>query len=935
MGFSTAQTDAVCLHCGANLSGKEAFAGYCLCCLFNSALGAGNAELSEPSGWFDHYEVETHPDGSFVELGRGAMGVTYKAVDTTLRFPVALKAIQLPASEQQVARERFLREARAAARLRHPHVASVLYFGVRDEGQCFYAMEFVDGETLAARVQRSGPLPAGEALEIISQVASALEASEKQGLVHRDLKPANLMLVKGSSLEVKVIDFGLAKALNDDAGERTLTHGAFVGTPAFASPEHFSGEAVDARSDFFSLGATLWFLLCGKAPFRGQNPAEIHARQLDGNLTVKDLTSARVPQPVIDLACSLLQTDPAKRPQSAEALRKAISQCQAALSERTTKRFLRPAVLVPCIVLLLAAAGVTFFVLHHGQSADIPERSLAVLPFENLGAGTDNTFFADGVQDDILTELAKVADLRVISRGSVQTYRDPVKRPAPSQIGEALGVHYLLSGTIRRDATRIRVNVQLIEAASGREKWAEHYDRELADLFAIQSQIAEQISRELKAELSAGEKALIEETPTRDLAAYELYLHAKELMANFDEATLGWESLYTAVRLLDEATTRDPSFALAWCLLAEAHDNLYWYNADHTDSRKGMAETALENARRLRPDLGEVHLAVAVHLKASRDYQAVRRELELARQTLPNSVELLTLLGDVDLHQGRWRDGLQHYEQASALDPKDVQLISYQLEIYQWHRRYNDARRLLDQAGKAGMKSVSIDYTKAVLLWQEKGDTSGLHSLLDEPAGPLRAIGRATLLKIQCALADRNFATTETILNADPKQEFEGGQRRFLCRDFVLGWIKYSSGDLAAAQKALVEARPLQQAYVEKWPDDPNPLMLLAVTDARLGHKEDAIREAREAVAMRPISQDAIDGPSLGQDLAEVYLLVGERELAIQQLEALEQTPRALTYGFLAKMPNWDALRNDARFQQLILRMKPIPIENVRQSGDN
>jgi serine/threonine protein kinase len=229
----------------------------------------------ERSRRFDHYEICAHSDGTFVELGRGAMGVTYRAIDTTLRFPVALKVIDATIADQQVYRERFLREARAAARLRHPHVASVLYYGVRSDGQCFYAMELVEGETLARRIQRSGPLPVRETLDAIAQVAGALEAAEKEGLVHRDLKPANLMLVDGPGINVKVIDFGLAKVVAGSETAETTTQEGFIGTPAFASPEQFSGAPVDRRSDYFSLGSTLFYLLTGHAPFPSNQIGEI------------------------------------------------------------------------------------------------------------------------------------------------------------------------------------------------------------------------------------------------------------------------------------------------------------------------------------------------------------------------------------------------------------------------------------------------------------------------------------------------------------------------------------------------------------------------------------------------------------------------------------------------------------------------------------
>lgn len=930
MGTAAIPEKAVCRRCGARISPDTSYSGYCFSCLLGPALDSDDRSQDEQERNFAHYEIQRHPDGSFVELGRGAMGVTYRAIDTTLHFPVALKVIDPRVAGLEVNRERFLREARAAARLRHPHVASVLYYGIGPSGQCFYTMEFVEGETLAARVQRSGPLPVGDALEVIAQVASALEAAEQPGLVHRDLKPANLMLVKGKGINVKVIDFGLAKVVGGDETTESLTRDGFVGTPAFASPEQFCGVEVDRRSDYFSLGSTLFYLLTGAAPFKADRVNQLEEQVAKGLVPMDRLKAAAVPRPVRELVASLLSADPAKRPQTGQALCEAIANCQrsagTAKSETAHRNRLAVALAGGIGLLLLCAVAVYSF---RSRPTESSAKSIAVLPFDNFSPNTDESYFADGVQDEILTNLAKVADLQVISRGSVQTYRNPANRPAPREIGSALHVHYLVSGSVRRAGDQLRVTAQLVEAATGRELWAERYEGNLANVFGIQTQIAEEVSQELQTTLSWKEKATIAEPPTHDFTAYELYLQAKELLENYNESIQQWDPLYSAVRLLEEATTRDPKFVLAWCRLAEAHDNLYWYNADHSDSRRAAAQSAIDRAMQLRPDLGEVHLAVAVHLMATNsDSMAVRRELEIASQTLPNSAQIFGRLAKVDMRQGRWKDAVENLTKAITLDPKSHDLITLRNDLYQYHRRYGDLQRLLNESAAAGISSGSIDFTRAAIVWQEKGDTSAFHTLLDPPMGPLRAIGRATLLKIQCALADRNFDAARQILAADPKQEFEGGEKKFLCREYVLGWIERCAGNEGAARDAYTKARPAQQAYVEKWPDDPNPLIVLATTDAGIGRRDDAIAEARAALAKRPIDQNAIEGPVLAGDLAQVYLWLGEREEALQQLEALAQVPRALSYGYLAKVPTWDALRWEPRFQKLLSSLGPIPIEN-------
>jgi serine/threonine protein kinase len=306
MGTAAIPEKAVCRRCGARISPNDSYSGYCFSCLLGPALDSDDRSDDQQERNFAHYEIQTHPDGSFVELGRGSMGVTYRAIDTTLRFPVALKIIDPRVAGLELNRERFLREARVAARLRHPHVASVLYYDIGPRGQCFYTMEFVEGETLAARVQRSGPIPVSDALEMIAQVASALEAAEHPGLVHRDLKPANLMLVKGKGINVKVIDFGLAKVIGGDETTESLTQGGFLGTPAFASPEQFCGREVDRRSDYFSLGSTLFYLLTGRAPFKADRVNQLGDQITKGAIPIDRLKAAAIPRPVRELVASLL-----------------------------------------------------------------------------------------------------------------------------------------------------------------------------------------------------------------------------------------------------------------------------------------------------------------------------------------------------------------------------------------------------------------------------------------------------------------------------------------------------------------------------------------------------------------------------------------------------------------------------------------------------
>src|SRR6478735_5099363 len=426
-----------CPTCGAALEETFGGGGGCMSCLLRAGIGSEEEEVKRDSTpdalgdskRFGIYEIDCHADGSLCELGRGAMGVTYRATDTSLRRKVALKIIKTDIAERSAdARERFVREARAAAAFRHEHIATIYQFGMRLEtGQYFYAMELIEGETLEDRVRSAGPLDARMTIKIAQQVTSALTAAEKHGLVHRDLKPANLMLVSSdgetahvannTKLLVKIIDFGLAKAIHTQIDPKSLTHDRFVGTPAFASPEQFEHSALDVRSDIYSLGETIWFALTGKTPFAGRSVSEIHRAQKSNALPTEQLKAAHVPFRLRSVLGSMLAFEPASRPGTTD-LAARLQRCS---HEARKTRRTRVALAVAALV-ILGMSALFVFQPSRIQNAALnaaPDKSIAVLPFENRSRDPDNVFFTDGVQDEILTDLSKITDLKVISRTSV------------------------------------------------------------------------------------------------------------------------------------------------------------------------------------------------------------------------------------------------------------------------------------------------------------------------------------------------------------------------------------------------------------------------------------------------------------------------------------------------------------------------------------
>jgi serine/threonine protein kinase/Flp pilus assembly protein TadD len=903
---------------------------------FNDAEEPDEKLFAPVTDRLGNYRIERRDDGSLWELGRGAMGVTYRAVDTSLKRPVALKLIDSEwAKRGAEARERFMREARTAASLRHPNIATVYHFGIREEnGQCFCAMELVEGETLETRVRRTGPLDALTTIEIALQVSSALAAAEKQGLVHRDLKPANLMFVTAApdandsspgkaekaDTIVKVIDFGVAKALAEKPDAMGLTHGGFVGTPAFASPEQFTDARVEVRSDIYSLGATLWYLLTGNRPFEGATIEQIRASQHSQTLPIDQLKAARVPSRLISLLVWMLATEPAARP-DVRALTSQLQACRAQVLDRW--KAARRLALTAGLIGIAAAAFVLFLRWHNramsqnAAPANISKKSIAVLPFEDLSDDKEHAFFADGVQDDILTKLAKVADLKVISRTSVMQYRG---KQDLRQIGQGLGVSHVLEGTVRRSGDKVHVNAQLVDTRTDTHIWAEEYHRDLNDVFAIEAELAQSLVNRLRATLSASERLALQERPTNDLAAYDLYTQAKTLVATTLFSTPAYEGQFEAIRLLNQAIERDPAFALAYFHLAEIHDRLYFGGTHHTPAELAMADAAIQSLTRLRPNSGEAHLALAKHLYwGYRDYDRAREELKLAQKSLPNDSMAFFILASIDRRQGRWAESIKNFERSVELDPQNLSILPQLPVIYACLRRYADAERAIALAPKDSTMRANRDFIE--LQWHADTYqlTSTIESIIAEDSGEAENIARPWLF---VSLCQRDFDGARRALAALPIagcQENNVPYPKAWCE----GVVAQTRGNTAAARAAFTNARTEIAKLLAEQPDYPEGLSVLGMVDAALSHKEDAIREGRRAVELLPVTKDTIIGAKLVGNLALIYAWTGEKDLAFEQLAIAARIPGDLSYGELRLHPYWDPLRGDPRFEKIVASLAP------------
>src|SRR5437879_2003387 len=713
--------------------------GECLRCLADLGLLSGSQEpgkadtgrrLTPGPLKYDHFEVEVGPDGFPVELGAGAMAVTYRARDTVLNSEVALKVIDRSAAGNPGVRSRFLREARAAAQIHHPNVARVTHYGEQD-GECFYVIELVEGETLETRVRREGPMPLSLALEVIEQSARALAAAEACGVVHRDIKPPNIMLESepsGASI-VKVIDYGVAKVLVPQAGAGAeQTQAGFIGTPAFASPEQFAENGksrIDTRSDIYSLGVTLWFLLCGRTPFVGRTLEEVAARQAE-ELPLEQLKHAHVPARVIALLQSMLAIDPAKRPQTARELLSAIHRCYARFSTEARARRRRFMLAAAGATAVVGAIAIGAWLYQRAQSSAQIERSIGVLPFENRSEDKANAYFAEGIQDEILTRLSKIADLKVISHTSTQHYKSAPENLA--EIGKQLGVAHILEGSVQRSGDAVRINVQLIKAANDSHLWADTFDRKLTDIFSVESEVAKAIAEKLRAKLTGQEEQVIAAKPTDNVEAYDAYLRG--LAYTLKAGTTPANSL-AAQKYLREAVRLDPKFALSWALLSFVDARGYLTQAlQPTVALREEARQAAETALTLQPNLGEAVVAKGTyHYFCLKDYNTAVRYFEEARQLLPNNSRIPESLAYIERRRGQWDRSESYFNEAERLDPGNVNLLTQHAISYIELRRFPEALRKLDQVLDITPDDVDTLVAKADIA-QAEGDLPRASALL-------------------------------------------------------------------------------------------------------------------------------------------------------------------------------------------------------------
>ena len=828
------------------------------------------------------------------KLGEGGMGVVYKAEDTKLQRMVALKFLPLEVAGDDELRQRFINEARTASALNHPNICTI--YSVEDGEQPFIAMEFVEGKELRELIIRNSQFSIDNCLTYATQIAAGLQAVHKKGIVHRDIKPANIMVTEDGL--VKVMDFGLAKMKGQPALTKT---GSTIGTIAYMSPEQARNEEVDHRSDIFSFGAVLYELCSGRQPFAGHYEAAtlysvVHEEP--------ELLPESVPAELQRIVFKCLEKEVNNRYQSSAELLADLRQITKAsardrvISESShlpqvqnhRKVLFAGAVLG---IVILAAIWYSFFSSGKGQLP--PERKmLVVLPFENLGP-PEQAYFAAGMTEEITSRLAAVSGLGVISRSSAARYDRTGK--TIKEIASDFGVDYVLEGTVRWNPSadgdnKVRITPELIGISDGTQLWSERYDRMIDDIFVVQSEIAAQVVQKLGVTLLVDDQQIIEAKPTENLQAYDYYLRGKDYSARW----INKKDLEIAVQMYEKTVELDPNFALAYAALSRARILLSWWFGQKKQAPK--AKEAIEKAQQLAPDLAETHMALGFYYYwGSRNYDKAMKHFTIVQRRQPNNAEVIATIGYIRRRQGKWEQAAVHLEQAMALDPRSSSRLRYLGQTYLYMRRYAEAERYLDRAISLAPDISDTYILKVQLYLSWYGSTERAEQVLEDAAG---RIEREALDRKLWALG-QVYVGSDTLAYYLDKAETH----------------YYQKQTELAAQYA-DSARIILQAKIEAQPEYERWHQWLGWAYAYQGRREDAIREARKAVGLLPVSKDALNGCWMLESLALLYTVVGEHDAAIDQLEYLLTIPSIISVPRLKFQPVWEPLHQHPRFKQLL-----------------
>jgi serine/threonine protein kinase/predicted Zn-dependent protease len=929
-----------CSRCGAEIP-ADAPEGGCPGCLLESGLRllaiegddtpnvtprhqrTKSERLVKMLGELGDYEL-------LEEVGRGGQGIVFRARQKSLNRTVALKVIGLGQWASKAHLKRFRREAEAAASLDHPGIVPIHEVGERD-GSCYFSMQFIEGGQLDEVVKRT-PMPIRCAVELIAKVACTVHYAHEHGILHRDIKPGNILLDQQG--EPHLTDFGLARLL-DTQSSVTRTIDVLGGTPSYMAPEQAAGETtkLSKATDVYGLGAVLYQLLTGQPPFAGGTTYETIRLLRDTEPRPPRLLNPKVDRDLSTICLKCLEKDPQRRYSSALAVaedlghwlkHEPIQARRSGIFTRSSKWLRRnptSALLAGSLVALVAAVGWNVW---KSELLSRPiTKGVAVLPFKNLSPDPDNAYFADGIQDEILTRLAKIAALKVISRTSTQQYQSKPRNLR--EIAKQLGVTNILEGTVQRVADQVRVNVQLINAETDSHLWADTYDRKLTDILGVESEIAKGIAAALQAKVTGQEEQALAVKPTNNPEAYDAYLRGLAFEARNYWGSYSDDLALKAADSYERAVQLDPKFALAWARLCHVDALIYVNRFDATTAVRGdAAKHALENMQKLEPDSPETLLALGYYqYMVLGDSGATRTSLERVSKMLPNSSEVRRFIGQIAKREGHWDQSIAYFEQALAMDPRNVQTLIQAAWTYTSIRQFPAALKLYDRVLDITPHDADVMAIKAAI-YHAQGN-------LPEAAGLLAGVNEQTpnditfLRKISHLQYERNYGEAVRLLQARLAQ-FHGSQSEKVYDQEMLALLQRLAGDAAGAKITAEEARKTLEPLYKSQPDSELVLGCLPLAYAELGNKNSALNEAERAIMLKPRAKDALFGPIYEENLALIQTMFGENSRAISILTRLLQTPYAggflysptpVTPALLRLDPIWDPLRADPAFQKL------------------
>jgi serine/threonine protein kinase/tetratricopeptide (TPR) repeat protein len=856
------------------------------------------------------------------KVGEGGMGIVYKAEDTRLKRTVALKFLPPGFTRDPEAKERFIHEAQTVSTLEHNNICNVHEIDKTEDGQTFMVMACYEGTSLQEKIKQ-GLLEVEEAISVGSQITQGLSKAHEKGIVHRDIKPANIFVTRDGV--VKILDFGLAKL----GGQTKLTkEGTTLGTVAYMSPEQVKGEEVDHRTDIWSLGIVLYEMITGKTPFKGDYDQAVMYSIL--NEQPEPVTGLRtgVPMELERIVTKCLQKDPGERYQTAADLLadfrhfQRVSSAQDIPSKtqvsrppgRSLKRDL--AAIAALAVLVTVAAVLLMRQFTSPDQPAIPERKmLVVLPFENLGPPEDQ-YFADGITEEITSRLASLHGLGVISRTSAFHYKQTDK--TIRQIGQELSVDYVLEGTVRWERvidgpSRIRVTPQLIRVSDDTHLWTNRYDEQLEEIFTVQSNIAEEVVSELNITLLEPEKQVLEAKPTENIDAYHAYLRGLE---NLGDPDFLREDMELAVQMFDRAIELDPNFALAFADLSRTHSRMYHWGYDRTPERLARAKAAIDHALKLQPDLPQAHRALGLYYYWGHlDYDRALIEFSAALISLPNDPDLLADIAYIWRRQGRHEQAINNQKQAVKLNPQDPKTIGQLAVSYFDIRRYSEAILCCNRSISLAPDQQHAYLCKALCYWAWKGELEKSRTVL-EKMPDIKSHSAIWTWYFQ-ALFERNYQEALYWLSTLSSDEFQF-QQAFAPKSLNEGFIYDLLGDSLQARSSYKSAQIYLEQKIQELPTDARLHRSLGLAYAGLGLKENAIREGKRAVELCPVSKDALSGPWNIRELAIIYFLVGEYDLAFDQIEYILSIPDWFSVQMLRLDPRLDPLRDHPRYKKIV-----------------